>query len=328
MSQTCDFRTDECPIGNGAPLGLITAMVVAVLLFILLGIIGNCVLFAILQTETWMKRSIYRTQTTLVLLDIGYLLLRTVFELYTLGRSYFPKYTALVSSYVPSYFLLQLSFVFSRLGKAVIALIVVERTSVIWFPLKKIWTTGRTTIIMVVTLAFIACVISYDPMHSFLYYNAAESHNASLDLQNELQNYLQKRLQIRTYLVANRFCFDILPVLIVMIGTPLMITGIRKSTNAISSALGQTAESRLAKERQLSRTLIVISVTFAALCFPADICEIKFLFSHQEDHMEGTSGFVCAVANLLITVNHSINFVLYGISNKIFRKRLKAICCH
>ncbi len=76
-------------------------------------------------------------------------------------------------------------------------------------------------------------------------------------------------------------------------------------------------------KRNTTQTLVTIIIVFIILKSPSEILEIFSLFPHSHLNL-----FVMLVANSLHTLQIAINFVLYTVVNRQFRKTFKeTMCC-
>ncbi|KAH3839842.1 probable G-protein coupled receptor 139 [Dreissena polymorpha] len=77
-------------------------------------------------------------------------------------------------------------------------------------------------------------------------------------------------------------------------------------------------------EAQLTRLLLTVTFTFLVLTAPRCIMQCFILFK-SGDHVVFSKAF--AIAKLGLVINSSINFFLYCLSGKRFRKELRSVVC-
>ncbi len=75
-------------------------------------------------------------------------------------------------------------------------------------------------------------------------------------------------------------------------------------------------------KRNTTQTLVTIIIVFIILKSPSEVLEIFSLFPHSHLNL-----FVMLVANSMHTLQIAINFVLYTVVNRQFRKTFKDIMC-
>ena len=78
----------------------------------------------------------------------------------------------------------------------------------------------------------------------------------------------------------------------------------------------------------MTNMLLSVSVVFVLLTLPTSIYllfPVTWLYEFDSPHQEAQVNLGWAVCNMLVCVNHSINFLLYCISSTLFRRQVKNI---
>ncbi|KAH3839774.1 FMRFamide receptor-like [Dreissena polymorpha] len=100
------------------------------------------------------------------------------------------------------------------------------------------------------------------------------------------------------------------------------VTGMNRQMNIKRGSSGKEIARK--SETQLTRLLLTVTFTFLALTAPRCIMQC-FVKLKSGDHVVFSKAF--AIAKLGVVINSSINFFLYCLSGKRFRKELRSVVC-
>ena len=128
--------------------------------------------------------------------------------------------------------------------------------------------------------------------------------------------------KVRTiHAIINRLLFDVIPIPRVIIGNVVIIVGLRRRTS-LKSTSGESNQTRKYKERQLTKLLLVVSLSFLTLCAPFDISSFVSITGNYDNKiLKGVvTPFISEILTTLTLLYCSINFVIYSVMNKRYRQ--------
>lgn len=117
----------------------------------------------------------------------------------------------------------------------------------------------------------------------------------------------------------------LVPVVTIFILNMLIICQVRKVNRQMESKRGESGKSK-ARKSEAQLTKLLLTVTFTFLILIAFQCIVQCFFMLKQGHKEIVSE-AYAIAKLGVVINSSINFLLYCVSGKRFRKELINVVC-
>ncbi|XP_074662317.1 uncharacterized protein LOC141914882 [Tubulanus polymorphus] len=127
-----------------------------------------------------------------------------------------------------------------------------------------------------------------------------------------------------------------IPIPVLIINNSLIIVAIYRAKQFKSSMDTATNAPKHSKsksnEKEITQTLVIVSVVFLVLNLPSAIMNIVFMFTIDEDKDTCTTKLevaktVAVIADFLLKLSHGLNGYLYCLRSKKFRDRLKMILC-
>ena len=214
--------------------------------------------------------------------------------------------------------------VFSHISTTLMLLVGVTRFFVVCFPLSsKEHITLRRMTILTVSLSLLWAgldlpyIWSYSVNQISCHVNKSVQNYYSLDI-----GYLASHIHFqRAFLWTTTILGFILPVCLMTYCTIRLVSALRRSQE-MQRNHRQCFGWKKQPKRNITQTLVTIIMVFIILKSPSEVLEIFSFFSNSQSNL-----FVMLVANSLQTLQISINFVLYSVVNRQFRKTLKEIMC-
>lgn len=117
----------------------------------------------------------------------------------------------------------------------------------------------------------------------------------------------------------------LVPVVTIFILNMLIICQVRKVNKQMESKRGDFGKSK-ARKSEAQMTKLLLTVTFTFLILIAFQCIVQCFFMLKAGNKKIVSE-AYAIAKLGIVINSSINFLLYCVSGKRFRKELLTVVC-
>lgn len=133
--------------------------------------------------------------------------------------------------------------------------------------------------------------------------------------------------------------FFIIPMVVLVVGNSLIIYNVvsshRKSRRSVMprTEMGNSNTRRnrpqTSKISSLTISLMLVSLVFCVCITPIVVFPIgdPYWASNANNKKRATLFLVETLANLLMYVNHSVNFILYFMSGKRFRDEVKQLLC-
>jgi len=132
--------------------------------------------------------------------------------------------------------------------------------------------------------------------------------------------------------------FFIIPMTILLVGNSLIVNNVitshRKSRRSVMPSIESRTNNRKNKQQtskisSLTISLMLVSVLFCICITPIVVYPIgqPYWETGASNKKKATLFLIETLANLLMYVNHSINFILYFMSGKRFRNEVKQLFC-
>jgi hypothetical protein len=128
--------------------------------------------------------------------------------------------------------------------------------------------------------------------------------------------------------------FYLVPLLFLLVGNSLIIYKVldshRRSRQAVAPSAYQITASQQSKTSGLTKLLLLVSIIFIVCVTPIVVYPIgePYWKEGASDHKIAAMFLVETIANLLMYINHSVNFVIYFLSGTKFRAEVnRLICC-
>jgi hypothetical protein len=103
-----------------------------------------------------------------------------------------------------------------------------------------------------------------------------------------------------------------------------LVRALRLAQNSRQALIGRTS----AEENNITFVLIVVIITFIVCQTPASLNQILFYIVDQRSKTTCSEYFrFYHVSNLVITINSSVNFIIYCLFRKQFQQELRALLC-
>lgn len=205
----------------------------------------------------------------------------------------------------------------------------IERFIAIWFPLRvtKLCTKRRACLNMVL-VGVLLVVVNFQ----FFITAKEDSHNVYVWVCTFHDQYLE--FSAKVWYWIDGAVYSIIPFVLLIIFNTLIICGIKMAsskqkmlTNKIDKTKGTD---KVKHQQQITVMLISISVVFVILTVPnCCLFILKNYWNFKKDiHTYATYFLVVNVIFFLSDLNHAINFYLYFLSGRKFRRMfINSICC-
>lgn len=204
----------------------------------------------------------------------------------------------------------------------------VERFIAIWFPLRvTTLCTGTKSILLMIIIAFV--IIGAD-LH-FLWTSTVEvtgNKDVRCTFNKEHMEFIEK-----VWYWIDGCLYAIIPCILLVMFNGLIILGIRKSRkiqkDLTNNKSDQMAE-KYRQQRQITIMLIVVSIVFVVLVLPNCLFFIvkPYWVFESGSHGQAVNYLVSQLIFLLSDFNHAINFYLYFLTARRFRRRFTdTLCC-
>lgn len=291
------------------------------------GVVGNMLNIAVL-TRRWMKSSTNFYLTALAICDISYLTL--ALTLYS--KEYFP---GLASSCIYNkYFVLvgiPFANLFSNTGVWLTLTFTVERfigvCHVMW---GKVWCTPKRAKYIILVVALTSLLFT---LPNFFENTSTVEKGQCKIVQREFAKHGSYALG---YMWLNQTLFTFGPLILLSVFNILLINAVTSATkkrSSMTTGMIQTDRQERHMREQHKITVMLIAVVMVFL-----VCQLPQAISHlYKSFMEANNKYdhptdvrvriVGNVSNLLVTINSSINFVLYSSFSLKFRRTFRVLFC-
>jgi len=116
----------------------------------------------------------------------------------------------------------------------------------------------------------------------------------------------------------------LLPLVVLLVLNVNLVRALRLAQNSRQALIGRTS----AEENNITFVLIVVIITFIVCQTPASLNQILFYIVDEQSRTTCSDYFrFYHVSNLVITINSSVNFVIYCLFRKQFQQELRALVC-
>ena len=202
-----------------------------------------------------------------------------------------------------------------------------ERAFAVWKPLKMhVYCTVRRATVVLLVLAII-----FAAQHSYFFDAAVAVMNprTKVNVCTIKRSYLKFRAW---YSWVDTTVYSFLPTIVIFVLNGVVITGMRKAfTRQMALTNNAKDAGKMTQHRQMTIMLLTISVTFFLLTTPHAIVLIySFFWNYRANGKTfATYSLVRTLTFTLSDLNHCINFALYFVSGKQFRREFvrKFKCC-
>nr|XP_012236069.1 PREDICTED: FMRFamide receptor-like [Linepithema humile] len=296
------------------------------LIFIILGLLGNCLSASVLFRKKMRSFSSNIYLSVLAICDMAYLIILLIYwfiliDIESMNNAYF----------VWLIYLKQFSKFFSEfLSVWLIVAFTIERYIVTKYPLlRRSWCTVKRAKIVVITLMGLAILFDILFIWTMTYSNEIlkTKNISSYDLYKHLNLDIQKSAALKN-MIMNSIMIFTLPALVIVICNTLIGYHIYKQ-NRIRKMLITASDSATDNERtqissdkmlqyKITRMLILVSSIFVILKLPVHY----FFYITRYIPKYNVSLVMVAIFDLLDAAHYSINFVLYCATGQTFRREL------
>ncbi|XP_046346287.2 QRFP-like peptide receptor [Haliotis rufescens] len=222
-------------------------------------------------------------------------------------------------------FLFFFGLTFAAFANWILIILSAERFTAVAFPMRVglIWSLKKAVGILVGVFLFLGLIHS----HIFATVTHYESYTCTVK-----ETFHQHIFPFWFFTSATIYAF--LPATCLIIFNILIILSLRRYSEQRQHMLSQCDPAQMEarrQERQVTIMLVTLSVVFLILTIPRCVCVILYnqLCSDDKDFMcNARRGLFNAITTQIADTNHAINFYLYFLSGRRFRKQfLKLFRC-
>ena len=283
-------------------------------LFLLIGLVGNT------STIVVFKRQQKKGPTVMFIIslsfcDLSFLLLRLVAIVYACFQMFAPETIRYVRP--NSLFWMASSNTFQRAGGWFIIVITIERLVAVWFPfnLREISTKQRAKgIITFVITTTLIITVTWNA--SILLHSLTEEipSTGPVSTQREGIRYLPtRRTWMEHWQTVAKALFDLIPIPLVLTLNLLVIAGIRRSIG-----LSNLQNTRQKQQQRITHTLLTVAIAYCVLCGPYTL--YSTLVVERVIAISDVPNIASEIFRMLVLLNSTINFVIYGVTDKSVRQ--------
>ncbi|KAL8595422.1 hypothetical protein ACOMHN_024121 [Nucella lapillus] len=204
--------------------------------------------------------------------------------------------------------------------------------SVVWPHRVNLLCTRRTvlTLVIGITLFFAALYSHYLVGFESFYYEYEKAYICTSKPGYKTYNYFTERIFV--YIELSVYC--LIPFAILVVSNIILVWKLAASVKAASKHLTGTTDSAQIRAREKSAnsvtlTVIVVSSAFIVLTLPASVNYIVHYFAISHLRLKGedlnAAQLINAVCALLGHTNSAVNFYLYCLTGRKFRKECVSI---
>ena len=295
-----------------------------------LGILGNALTLVIIRDQKKKTSSSYLV-FSLAVSDLLVLVTRLMYDIYRDFQIFWPEQTIAFSRFIPSYGFLLINIYLKRISKLLLIPVVLERFIAIWFPLQvRSLCTTRKSMVCVGVLVVFASIFGIPNIIDCMITHLRVINEGGVVYKGQMATVLEL---VRTYkylsetmsflLKMNRVVFDFFPMIFVMLANVAIVVGLKDNIRQLERANTQTdiSTTRKNQTKQITRMLLSVTVAFVFLCLPDDILSVLVNYFN----FKNIKSYVYTTCNTFSTLNHAVNFLLYGAFNSAYRQRYLAI---
>ena len=300
------------------------------MIFLLFGTLGNCLSFTVMLRKEMRSTSVGVYCAALAVAD-SLAMYSLLFDLIVRG---FTGSTVRIDRWLGGRIHLFTTYVGAHMASWLIVSISVDRFIIIWFPLNaSLYSSARNAKMVV---GFIAALFgTFDGIHMLLFLKGEYNiRNGTSELTEGLTPELSDYLNTSWYLIDG-FLYYFIPAPAVAVLNMLIIYKLVKSYRERKGILSSEENSINADNalEKLNVMFVVVSTVFVLSPMPYYIHAVYKMFVTSSDlYASSLVYFLRQFFIALFCVNHSINFYLYCLTGKKFRKELKklfrsCVCC-
>lgn len=299
-----------------------TMMIYAIPVIVIVGTVGNVLSFLVLVRCQMRNTSVY-----------FYLLALAVADTCVLYLSAFKSWIRLVFGYellhesdgVCRFFTFLVLF-WQHLSAWLIVFVTVDRFVVVWFPFKasSVCTVTRSRL---ATAVLVTTLIVYNSHVFWTYHLFYNPYWKSLACgYRSTMPFMKKEFEFLKLATYSLVPFAVILVLNVAIITrlhwrPFLLRGRSGDTSSTFSGTSRSESATNGRQAKVTYMLVAVSFAWLALTFPNAIHALVFHLSTSDQ----ARSMYRAVSFLLVYTNHAINFYLYCITGKKFRRELEEL---
>lgn len=239
-----------------------------------------------------------------------------------------------------------LGYVSSDLSVWLIVAVTMERFVAVYFPLRasRIFTTSRVRLI-ILGIALVICAANLHVLWT-LDLRHTRQNNSNVTLCKPLPAFQSLMVTIWPWVDAAMYSF--IPFVVITVFNILLIKRISEARNMrkhlqqytvrrkSSTCSGNTNAKSFENSKRLTRMLIAVSFTFLVTTLPVNVFHIVSPVLGPDDktmelgeYIESFALFslLRTIAEMLMYLNHSINFFLYCVTGKQFRYQFMQLIC-
>ena len=289
---------------------------------VVVGLIGNSLTFVIF----W--KGNFKSSTTFLFLSLALVdscLLLGVFPFSTVPA--FVKYTGCLQGYASlrPYFTVYLypTILLAKTAAIwVIVLVAINRYIIVCLPLRAPqWCTVSKVKIQLAAVLISAVLYNIPPFaeNRIVYHTIDKTLNngTSAEVGIEFTRFGENRLFYRVYYIICLFVFlVVLPILTLTVITVRLI----KAMNAHRRMQLEMQSRSQENDSNVTFSLVIVVIVFIACQVPTFVWIALYdVLPYKASHCGGFLFYMTPTGDMLVTLNSSINFVIYIIANKAFR---------
>lgn len=299
---------------------LVTLMTYALPVIIIMGTIGNVLSFFVLVRCQMRNTSVYFYLLALAVADTSMLYV-SAFK--TWIRAVF-GYELLHESDGACKVVTFLFLFWLHLSAWLIVFVTVDRFVVVWFPFKasSVCTVTRSRI---ATVALVMTIIVYNSHVFWTYHLFYDPYKRMLVCgPQSTMRFMFREFEYLKLASYSLIPFAIILVLNVAIITrlhwrPFLLRGRSGDTTSTFSGTSRTESATYGRQAKVTYMLAAVSLAWLVLTLPYAVHALVFILSGSDPWR----GMFRAVSFLLMYTNHAINFYIYCITGKKFRRELE-----
>ena len=257
---------------------------------------------------------------SLAFCDLTFLLFRLVVIVYAWLQMFAPETIRYVRP--NSLFWVTFSDNFQRAGGWFIIVIIIERIIAVWFPFNIRDISTRKRAKGIILFVIITIFIGSGPGNAASLFNALTERipkTGPVSTQREGTRYMKTRSTlIGHWQNITKVLFDIIPIPLVITLNLLVIIGIRRSVSLISKQLRNLRTARQKQQQRITYMLLTVAIAYCLLCGPYTLYSTLVLT--RVIHISDVPNIASEIFRLLVTLNSTINFVIYGVTDKSVRQ--------
>ena len=290
-------------------------------LIVLSGITGNIISFLVLIRRRMRHTVVYFYLALLAIADTGVLMLSAL-------KTWIRVLSGFELLHVSDFGCKTIMFLFlisMHMSAWLLVAMTIDRLIAVTFPLKtSAWCTTKRAVYTSISLLFACILLNSHIFGTYHLVYKGQRHKCSFSRDNVFMLKIFPWLKLSTY--------SILPFVLILVMNLVIIHKIIKSKkrrrDSLMGGRGKEATSRINHGRNRV-TLLLLSITCMWLLLTAPIMMWTFVAQQdtKDSHLRAKNLLAKTVCFLLMYINHGINFALYCLSSRNFRKELYRMCC-